>query len=410
MLLTYGYMLEDFTLCEKIKRLKPGNYIIFEKKKFSQISFFDLPAQYNESISEEEAIDEIDRLFRKAIEFQFSKDSEYGYKHLVGLSGGLDSRMTSWVANQIGYNNQLNYTFSQTNYLDETIAKKIAEDLRHEWIFKALDNGKFLKNIDEVNVISGGNTIFYGLSHGLDMLSHLNFENLGLVHTGQLGDVIIGSYLKKKSSEHSYRGEGMHSRKLESELNEIRIRFNSYNEHEHYIFKQRGLNGILMGNLSAQQYTETISPFCDPDFISYCLSIPIELRLNHSIYKKWILKKYPNAASYIWENTKDKIRNNNIKYKGREITVKKLYNFLFRRMGLLTEPTKTKSHMNPLDYWLDTNKNLKEFLDNYYEVHINLLDQNSELKEYCSLLYKEGNAIEKSLALTLLSSVKLFFN
>ena len=409
MLLTYGYMLGNATLCRQINRLTSGNYIVFEKRKFVQKSFFDLPTSYVH-VSEDEAIEKIDDLFRRAIELQFNKDREYGYKHFVALSGGLDSRMTSWVANKMGYENQLNYTFSQTNYLDETIAKTISGDLGHEWIFKALDNGNFLTNIDEVNTITGGNTVFYGVSHGLDMLSHLNFEKLGLLHSGQLGDVIIGSYLKTQNIKHIYRGEGMHSRKLMEELNETFIEFNSYNEHESYIFKQRGLNGILTGNLGAQQFTETISPFCDPDFISYCLSIPIELRLNHNIYVKWILKKYPQSAGYIWENTGEVIKDNRIKIRGKEVTLKKLYRFVGSNLGFFSPRINTKEHMNPFDYWLRTNHNLRKFQDNYFEKNIEFLARNKKLQNHCDLLYKNGNAIEKSQVLTLLSSLKLFFD
>ncbi len=58
---------------------------------------------------------------------EFDKDIEYGYKHLVSLSGGLDSRMTTYVANDLGYGDSIvNLTFSKTNYVDEQTAKDIA--------------------------------------------------------------------------------------------------------------------------------------------------------------------------------------------------------------------------------------------------------------------------------------------
>lgn len=42
-------------------------------------------------------IDMLDEKFRAVVKLEFDKDIEYGYKYLVDLSGGLDSRMTSWV-------------------------------------------------------------------------------------------------------------------------------------------------------------------------------------------------------------------------------------------------------------------------------------------------------------------------
>ena len=50
------------------------------------------------------------------------------------LSGGLDSRMTVWVAHDLGYTHQLNMTFCQSNYLDFKIAQQIATDLRHDFM------------------------------------------------------------------------------------------------------------------------------------------------------------------------------------------------------------------------------------------------------------------------------------
>ena len=81
---------------------------------------------------------------------------EYGYNHICSLSGGLDSRMTAIVAHEMGYDQQLNITFSQSDYLDETIAKQIASDYGHNWMFKSLDNGIFLFDIDSCSFLING--------------------------------------------------------------------------------------------------------------------------------------------------------------------------------------------------------------------------------------------------------------
>ena len=105
--------------------------------------------------------------------------------------------MTVWVAHQMGYAEQLNTTFSQSNYLDESIAKQIATDLKHEWLFKALDHGNFLKNIDDIAKITGGGGGYGGLAHGKSMYDLMNFDSFGIVHTGQIGDAIIGTFYEK---------------------------------------------------------------------------------------------------------------------------------------------------------------------------------------------------------------------
>lgn len=411
MALSYGYMLDDRTLCKEIKRLVPGCYMTFHDGDLSIHKYYSLPEKYDLSISEDDAIEGVDKLFRKAIQLQFEKDREYGYKHLVGLSGGLDSRMTSWVANDMGYSNQLNFTFSESDYLDETIAKKIASDLKHEWIFKALDNGVFLSQIDKINEISGGHNTYYGLAHSYSAVKYLNFKDLGILHTGQLGDVVISSFAKRNRITLVHNGEGAHSKKLLCKLDCPTPVLNPPIEYEKNLMAERGFNGALNGNLIAQQFTETMSPFYDIDFMDYCLQIPLQLRINHNIYKKWIIRKYPDAANYIWESTnalitKDKL---SIKFKGKEIPIKRIPSLISEKFGMNQKRTVTKFHMNPLDYWYDTNPNIKEFQDFYFEQNIERLDLFPEIKSDVSNLYKTGTAFEKNQVLTLLSALNIFF-
>ena len=66
--------------------------------------------------------------------------------------------------------------------------------------------------------------------------------------------------------------------------------------------------------------------------------------------------------------------------------------------------------MNPLDYWLETNTELSIYMDEYME------DAVQRVEEKCSkqlivdlhMMYTEGNAIEKSMVLTVLSTIKQF--
>ncbi len=297
LLLTYGFMLEDRTLCEEIKKIQPGCYIVFENNIITEKRYYVIDNTPNASISEKDSVELIDYYFRQAVKNQFEKDNEYGYKHLVALSAGLDSRMTSWVADDMGYTNQLNFTFSQTNYWNEIIPKKIAMDLKHEWIFKALDNGLWLYDVDDITYSTGGNVLYYGTAHGNSLIKYLNFNNLGLIHSGQIGDVIIGSGVKREKDKYEF-GDGAYSLKYIKEINFMPQHF--YKNKEVALFYYRYFNGTNNGLQNIYNYTETLSPFLDLDLLKNVLSIPIKLRSNHYIYKKWIIAKYPQAANYVW--------------------------------------------------------------------------------------------------------------
>jgi len=406
-ILTYGYMLEDYTLFKEIKKLNAGKYIKIDNNKFEVKTYHEIDNTPKHDQTEDEIIENIDRLFRNAIELEFEKDKEYNYKHVITLSGGLDSRMTSWVAHDMGYKDQLNVTFSQTDYLDEKIAKEIARDLKHEWLFKALDNGLYLMNLNEIIKINFGNCLYSGSAHGNNFIKTFNFNRHGLYHTGQLGDVIVGTYYNSENPKSLYKpGDGAYSTKLVRKDETKYLKYN-YDNEEIFKFYNRGFNGILQGNLPVQNYSEVTSPFLDAAFFKFCLSIPLKYRYNHRIYFKWILKKYPDAAEYKWEKRGGKITDKTITVLGRTTTLKalprKAFNKIFHKSTM-----NTKKHMNPLDYWYRTNENLKNFIDSTFKENISLLE-NNELKKDCQKLFTEGNSIEKTQVLTLLAAYKYYF-
>ncbi|WP_432673084.1 hypothetical protein [Flavobacterium sp. SM2513] len=406
-LLSYGYMLNNDTLSLNVRKFEAGTFLNIKNNQFEIKQYYKLPlAPKKTNLSESEILKQVDIKFRTAIKRQFDKDVEYNYKHLVALSGGLDSRMTSWVAHEMGYENQLNFTFSQTDYLDETIPKKIATDLKHEWIFKALDNGIFLKDIEEINRMTGGNVLYYGLAHGNSMLKYINFEELGMFHTGMLGDVVIGSFVNNFSPKALQNLSGAYSKN--NLINENKDE--SPEAIENRLIYQRGINGANNGLIALHKYSESMSPFYDIDFFEFCLSIPIHLRMNHDLYKKWILKYYPKSADYIWEKTKSRIDSKvfKIKIKGHLLTIPEIISIGSAKLGLIKTGISSKNHMNPLEYWYTTNPDIKLFQDNYFKININNISDKN-LKEVCTDLYNKGNALQKNQALSLIAAIKLFF-
>jgi asparagine synthase (glutamine-hydrolysing) len=405
-LLTFGYMLHDLTLVKEIRRLKPGHYLVIENNSLKVKQYYQLSNSPDATISAKEAIEHIDLLFRKAIKLEFDKDLEYGFEHLSSLSGGLDSRMTTWVAHEMGYVPMTNFTFSQTDYLDMSVAQNIANNLKHEWVFKSLDHGPFLTNLDEVISINEGISTYSGQTHGKRAVDLLNTERFGVFHTGMIGDVIIGSFLKSDSYASPSFGK-MTSDKLIHKL--AKESLETYDNQELFLILNRGFNGALTGNGPIQQFSEVASPFLDVDFMNYCLTIPLKLRKNHDIYKKWILEKYPKAANYVWESLGTTIRAKTINIRGKSVPLTKLPQFIYQGIQLnlgLRDKTLLNSplHMNPFDYWYSSNPDLPIFFNQYYSENIHRISD-PELKKDCEYLFK-GTTIEKMQVLSLLSAIK----
>lgn len=171
----------------------------------------------------------------------------------------------------------------------------------------------------------------------------------------------------------------------------------------------RGFNFALNGNLAFQEFTESMSPFCDVDFLQYCMNIPLKYRVDHNLYFKWIIKKYPKAAEYIYESIKAKITTPKVYIRSKDFFIRGT-NKVLRKLNLPTlYGYNTKNGMNPFDYWYRTNSELKEFIDSYYKQNIKLLDtlNEKELKVMCENLYNNGITVEKLQVLTVLATVKL---
>ncbi len=407
LILTYGYVFEDITLANEIKRMMVG-YCAVVTDELQLEKYYSLANKPIE-ITEKEAIEQIDIRFREAVQLAFEKDLEYGYTHVASLSGGLDSRMTVWVAHDLGYTNQLNLTFSQSDYLDETIPKKIAAHLGHEWLFKALDNGNFLKDIEDTTQITGGNVLYYGLAQGMSLYNHLDFENLGILHTGQVGDVVVSTFYSSLDPHKPFSlGDGSYSRELLPKIEGLQVKEEYPNEE---LFKMyiRGFYGANQGLKGIMEYSETYSPFYDIDFMEFALSIPLKIRFKNNLYKKWIKTKYPEAAKYIWERENVPV---DYKYwvslKGKEVPLSQLPVKVASVLGFVKRGDSTKNHMQPLEYWYRTNPSLKTFMDAYYKKTIHLLEAWPELKNDCEKLYVNGNGTERVQVLSLLASMFQF--
>lgn len=429
MSLTHGFCIDDKTLVNEVHKLIAGHYYRLTPEGFSICRYHQFDNTPNEQLTEQEAIEGIDRLFRNAVKLQFEKDREYGYRHLACLSGGLDSRMTVWVAHQMGYSDQLNITFSQSGYLDFSVAQQIAIDLHHDWLFKPLDGGDCVNKIDEITPITYGSANFFGLAHGKSMEDLINYEPFGIIHTGQIGDSIIGTFFKKNEFNPEYNlGQSAYSVELIERLSDYQIQ-EDYKNEEIFCLYTRAFTGADQGLLTFQENSESCSPFIDVDFLEYCYKIPLRLRYGHRIYFDWILQRYPSAAEYVWEHTGEKIKpieNKELKYTqvmGKKIPVpgnpefqRWLKGSILRRLGLRKKGQKQKTivlaskfNMNPVDYWYQTNPRLKEFMDHYWEENKHLIPE-GQIKDDMMHLYEDCVLYDKLQCLSVLSAMKLILS
>lgn len=401
-MLTYGYMLDDSTFVKEIHRLLPGQLVHIENGQVKKENYYRI-SDKEEQMSEEEAVERIDEAFREAVRREFEKDREYGYRHLVDLSGGLDSRMVSWVAHDMGYTGQLNVTYCRSGYLDEKISGRIANYLGHEYLFKPLDDIKWMYDIDEIVSRNNGSALYIGITGGNRLLKTLNTSQFGIEHTGMIGDAVLSTFYYDKEFNYGSPQLGYHrySERLSYDFSDDVT--DSYACQEMFAIYTRGILGAQSSYMIRQHYVETASPFMDVDFLNLVFSLPFVYRQGHHIYMKWMAEKYPQSTSFGWEKWGGiKPREDYIFFRKVKTTQRLLWQAACKALN-----RKNSDNMNPLDYWYQGNSGIQKYYREYYNRNRDRIS--GELGKDISRMFEEGNVEEKSMALTVLAAVKVYF-
>ena len=404
-ILTFGFMEGDSTFAREIKRLRGGQYLRYQNNKLEIKEYFMLhkhPERFAGK-TEEQIIDALDEEFRKASALEYAKDEEYGYEYLSDLSGGLDARINMWVAHTMKPRHFQFITYCKANYQDEIIAKQMAAYWNDEILVKALDDVTFLYEIDETVFLTGGMQLFTGPTGCKRMLEHIDMSYYGIEHTGQLNGAIIGTYYSSIGG--GKQPTGMYSEKLKDRL--TGTNHSDFDDHELYMLYTRGFRGIMNTSQIRSNYTEAFTTTITPSFMQLCMDIPVELRVDHNLYKKWILSKYPEAAKFKWEKTGTYITESELKRKLKRYFIKapkKLFRIMMKR-------SYQKTGMNPLDYWFANNQSLRDYFDKYESEGYQYLpsEASHQLINDMKQLYRTGSVNEKAMVLTVISAAKLFF-
>lgn len=406
----FGYMITNNTYFDNIKRLLPSQYILKDESNVVKVGeYFKFTNTKVSNLSEEETIEHLDMLFRRAIKREFEKDLEYGYTSVVDLSGGLDSRVVNYVAKSMGYTDIVNISFSQS-FSDEYKAMiELSRDLGFRLIHYPLDNARHLFDLDKTVSKNYGLSYYAGAGSIYAILENLNLDVYGLEHGGTLGDMSDGVFPGRWYKEHEKATfeKGMpFCRVFSTDILDDSI-LDKFENLEMFTVFGRGMLGGACTHLIRREFTGFTMPFGDVDFYSFFLSIPLHMRGDGEILKKWISKKYPQAFDVI----EDKLmcKPNASKFvKKAMLFRRKVYGKLNQYFGELL-PKIAMNNMNPMEYWYKNNRELREFIRKYYESNIHRVSEYEEAKDMLETLYNSGDLTGKFICLTILSFVKQFF-
>ena len=378
-ILENGYTGDTRTFISGINRLTAGQYLRICDTTLQIVNYhrFDnTPYPYDEA----EMLSQTDKLFRQAVERVVRKNEEEGLMQFYPLSGGLDSRMTQWIAHLTASRPVINFTYSQSGHYDHLLPQEISKALGNKWQFMPLDGGSYLTQIDAISHATEWLINYNGPAEIYAFAQTQNWNDKGVVLTGVNGDNILAVI-----TDHNKEIDLLYS----------------------LSFAGNGLGSPLV----LQHYTETYSPFCDVDFLNFVLHIPTIKRRNYYFYDKWILAYYPDAAR--WHHKHEWIghRQKMVTIAGRNIPLrdvpKRLLLTTLKRLHIYDGYRIDNDSMNPYDRWAKENPQILEQMETYYTVHKKLL-KDKELVSICEYKMQKGTIMEKCKVLTILSALKAF--
>lgn len=365
------------------------------------------------NLSLDECVKELDKRFRNAVDRIFSKNKEYGYQGECDLSGGLDSRMATWVAHDLGYQNIINVCYCQSGNIDHTISQKIAHDLGNQYFFLPMDGGDLLMDIDEV-VDKFGGQVTYTICTGANRaLKSIDTSNIGITVMGLWGEAVKADCTEsyehtKPKLTYTYCPSTIVKAFFPDEYKR------DYTTYEQMHFYEYGVPFILSSILARQQICEAYTPNVDVDYLDFVYRTPLKFRKDYLLLKTWIVKKYPEAARYVWQTERMPVDKS---YYGKIYLPKLLddvrtmvircVNKAGRVLRLPVQFT-FKKDMNPFETWYRTNRRLREFIQNYYQENICRITD-PQLQADVRKTYEQGGAIDKLQAINLLAVYKHYF-
>lgn len=412
-LLATGSILHGKTPFRNLRRLHAGKYVRIQAgQPCEEIRYHLFRNVPEHDLTLEECVEETDKRFRRAVDRIFAKNVEYGYQGECDLSGGLDSRMVTWVAHDLGYRNILNVCYCQSGNIDHTTSRKIAKDLGNEYFFLPMDGGDLLMDVDEVVDKFGGQVTYFICTGANRALRDISRHNVGLCCTGLLGEL-----------HNAYWTEGA----VHTPPNYIHNRYSSvvplqippeysadYDNFEHMNLYEYSVVLFMSSALVRQQLCEVTSPFVDVDYLEFAYRVPLKWRKDYQLTKTWMVTKYPQAAKYVWQTKRmpvDKSYRNEVYLPKVMDNIRNFFlrcvNKAARVTGLPVQFTR-RQDMNPFEVWYRTNPRLREFFDRYYRENIGRI-QDPRLRADVEKTFTQGNGRDKAQAVNLLAVYKRYF-
>jgi len=405
----FGEIQGNKTFFNGIDTLSPASVLIYDGKNVLMERYWDFHYHPDYSLSENDIVEQLIQTMKKAVRIRMIDNLRYG----LFLSGGLDSRALLAAIDKSERRRVTALTFGVPGCDEIKVAKIVAQKAGINHLVKELDVDDLVSHADEVVYLSDGmdtiavshlpdsiartdgkiDVTFNGL--GLDVMlggSFLDHSICGAESDEELVKIwyrklvvfspemmgrlfVLGYYNKIKDMPLSSLSEALHNATDEHPMNKS----------DHFVVQNHTRRFTILGSVIWRNKQEEATPCLDNGFIEVIQKIPPELRADHRIFRKFLIKLASELAAIPYQRTMVRVDAPLIVWKVAEDYqgVKNRIRKEIRRLtgGRIRLPNK-RSYIN-LDEWLRLNENWRSFVKGI------LLDE-----EACSRYYFNRDYIE----------------
>jgi asparagine synthase (glutamine-hydrolysing) len=188
--LTFGSVSDPLTILDGVVSVMPGTWVEYRDGRLSAARYWQLPADLDEAMSFEEAVETVSPLLTDAVRLHLVSDVAYG----VFLSGGIDSSSVVALASRISSQpiHSFTVTFDEAEFDEGADAAKVAAIFQCEHHQVHVPARAILENVDRVlqsmdqPSVDGANTYFVAKA--------TREAGLAVALSGLGGDEIFGGY------------------------------------------------------------------------------------------------------------------------------------------------------------------------------------------------------------------------
>ena len=318
----FGKIIGNKTLFKHIKVLPPASILKYDGDNLSIKTYWDFKFSPDYNTPKEVFVDELIKVFKKAVEIRLRDEHNYA----VSLSGGLDSRSILAAINEDLKNKVLAYTFGSLDCDEIKIAKKVTKVAGVKHIIFEISPNIIIENAEKEVFLSDG-LDYIGVSYILPIHKLIKERyNIDVVFDGiALGTLLGGHFLNPKLLEIKDKDElfewiyGYIRLFSDSELSNLFLEdyykkikkfplislkkeFQKLNDPnpanfvDHFFLLNHIRRWTLGGHVLIHFNIETSVPTYDNDLIDLVLKIPPELRANNKIYRPFLKKLTPELV------------------------------------------------------------------------------------------------------------------